>query len=245
MRFVNIGLDEHEEFYIPSGAAAFAPTEPKPIFFGAAAAAAAGADTCPNPSLFIDNPSLSTSLVFRTWVDVEDVVAAVAVFFVFSSSLAFSASGSYPSFSIRSASSLAFFSAASKSKSSSTATAFLAPNFVAFLAPSIFVFFAAWPVAELLIAEDVVVRETGGVAAGVEEPDPGFSGDLGLPMPAALEPGVRAGELVRPTTGGVAVRVGGGVGRLIAGLSHEEKKSSSSSAAGAASSAPSTTTSSG
>lgn len=101
------------------------------------------------------------------------------------------------------------------------------------------VFFAAVPVVEFRIAEDVVVRETGGVAAGVGVWP---SGDLGLLM---LEPVVIAGEPVRPTTGGVAVRVGGGVGRLIAGLSHDEKKSSSSSTTGVASSMPSTTTSSG
>lgn len=89
------------------------------------------------------------------------------------------------------------------------------------------------------------MRETGGVAAGVEFVEVGLIGDLGLLLLAVLEPGGSAGELVRPTTGGVAVRVGGGVGRLIAGLSHDEKKSSSSSATGAASSTPSTTTSSG
>lgn len=44
----------------------------------------------------------------------------------------------------------------------------------------------------------------------------------------------RKGEGVRPTTGGVAVRETGGVGFLMAGLSHEEKKSSSGSPAGVA-----------
>jgi hypothetical protein len=43
---------------------------------------------------------------------------------------------------------------------------------------------------------------------------------------------LRKGEGVRPTTGGVAVRETGGVGRLMDGLSHEEKKSSSGSPAG-------------
>lgn len=69
-------------------------------------------------------------------------------------------------------------------------------------------------------------------------------GDFGLPGPP-LDPGVSIGEPVRPTTGGVAVRVGGGVGRLIEGLSQEEKKSSSAAAGAATSSIPSITTSSG
>lgn len=43
---------------------------------------------------------------------------------------------------------------------------------------------------------------------------------------------MRKGDGVLPTTGGVAVRETGGVGFLIAGLSHEEKKSSSGSPAG-------------
>lgn len=45
--------------------------------------------------------------------------------------------------------------------------------------------------------------------------------------PFAL-PAFRKGEPVRLTTGGVPVRDGGLLGRLIEGLSHEEKKSSSS-----------------
>jgi hypothetical protein len=42
----------------------------------------------------------------------------------------------------------------------------------------------------------------------------------------------RKGEAVRETTGGVPVREGGLLGRLIVGLSHEEKKSSVGSPAG-------------
>lgn len=51
--------------------------------------------------------------------------------------------------------------------------------------------------------------------------------DVSFPLPA-----FRKGDGVRPTTGGVAVRERGGVGLLMAGLSHEEKKSSSGSPAG-------------
>ena len=43
---------------------------------------------------------------------------------------------------------------------------------------------------------------------------------------------VRNGEAVRERTGGVPVREGGLLGRLTAGLSHDEKKSSSGSPAG-------------
>jgi hypothetical protein len=45
-------------------------------------------------------------------------------------------------------------------------------------------------------------------------------------------PALRKGDGVRPTTGGVAVRETGGVGRLIDGLSQDEKKSSSGSPEG-------------
>lgn len=57
-------------------------------------------------------------------------------------------------------------------------------------------------------------------------------GDLGR-MPAPLEPPAeRKGEAVRETTGGVADRDGGLLGRLIVGLSQEEKKSSAGSPEG-------------
>jgi hypothetical protein len=55
---------------------------------------------------------------------------------------------------------------------------------------------------------------------------------LAIPLPLLFVPAVRNGEGVRPTTGGVAVRDIGGVGRLIEGLSHDEKKSSSGSPVG-------------
>lgn len=50
--------------------------------------------------------------------------------------------------------------------------------------------------------------------------------------PFAFAPAFRKGDPVRLTTGGVPVRDGGLLGRLIEGLSHEEKKSSSGSPAG-------------
>lgn len=83
-------------------------------------------------------------------------------------------------------------------------------------------------------AEEVVVRETGGVIP------PEVSGEE---VRAALL--ATRGEDVRPMTGGVAVRDGGGVGRLMEGLSQEEKKSSSASLGVEASSPPSMITSPG
>lgn len=84
-------------------------------------------------------------------------------------------------------------------------------------------------------AEEVVVRDTGGVKP------PEVSGEE-VRIVSLL---ATRGEDVRPITGGVAVRDGGGVGRLMEGLSHEEKKSSSASLGVEASSPPSTITSPG
>lgn len=53
------------------------------------------------------------------------------------------------------------------------------------------------------------------------------SGDLDLAVAVPLETALRNGDAVRPTWEGVAVLDGGALGRLMAGLSHEEKKSSS------------------
>jgi hypothetical protein len=82
-----------------------------------------------------------------------------------------------------------------------------------------------------MAAEDVVR-----VVDGAEEFEPSVlaRGDaaLAIPLPWPFAPALRNGEGVRPTTGGVAVRDIGGVGRLIEGLSHDEKKSSSGSPAG-------------
>lgn len=139
---------------------------------------------------------------------------------------------------MRSASSLAFLSASSKSIKSPVA--FLTPNLVVFLAPRTLAL--RGPVAVLRRAAEVVMR-----LAGLVSPEAVLArGDevraISLPFPA-----FKKGEGVRPTTGGVPVRETGGVGFLMEGLSHEEKKSSSGSPAGVAapSSAPSMTTSPG
>jgi hypothetical protein len=77
----------------------------------------------------------------------------------------------------------------------------------------------------------IAVEETArGAEVGAAESD-AFSGDFGR-EPLPLVPAERKGEAVRLTTGGVPVREGGLLGRLIVGLSHEEKKSSSGSPAG-------------
>lgn len=57
-------------------------------------------------------------------------------------------------------------------------------------------------------------------------------GDLDRLVVFPLVFAARKGEAVRDTTGGVPVREGGLLGRLIVGLSHDEKKSSAGSPAG-------------
>lgn len=125
---------------------------------------------------------------------------------------------------MRCSSSLAFLSASSKSMSAA-ATTFLAPSFdPTFLAPNTFAFLA--PVVDFFNAEECVIRPAAGL--GVSSVlDRGEAARLG-----PFSPGLRKGDGVRPTTGGVAVREIGGVGFLIEGLSQEEKKSSSGSPAG-------------
>jgi hypothetical protein len=137
-----------------------------------------------------------------------------------------SASGSYPSFSMRSASSLAFFSASSKSMRS--AVTFLAPSFGAFLAPRTLAFRGPAEGTVFLSAAEVVMR----LAAGLVSPSALARGEEVRAISFPLAPALRKGDGVRPTTGGVAVREMGGVGFLMAGLSQEEKKSSSGSPAG-------------
>lgn len=171
--------------------------------------------------------------------------AAILAVLLFFSSSAFSASGSYPNFSILSASAFAAFSAASKSISSPTT--FLAPSFWFFFAPRMFVRFgpavppAVGPV--LRIAEAGVVRIAAG--AGSDDcatsagPSVAFSGDLGLAAAPFAVPAERNGEPVRGTTVGVPTLEGGLLGLLMAGLSQEEKKSSSAfSVAGVADPSP-------
>ena len=185
-------------------------------------------------------PRRSTSLELRSWdlpvapkpprfgligVGAEMGVAEGAAFWALASASACSASGSYPSFSTRSASSLAFRSASSKSMS--LGATFLAPSFGAFLAPRTLPFLA-------VPAEEVFRVESARMAVGAGDallPSEADSGDFER-LPFAFAPAFRNGDPVRLTTGGVPVREGGLLGRLIDGLSHEEKKSSSWSPAG-------------
>ena len=129
-----------------------------------------------------------------------------------------SALGSYPSFSIRSCSSFAFFSASSKSRA--LASIFFAPSF--FFAPRMLVFFAPPAVAVFRTA-------AAGTARGAAAESAADNGDLLRPplLPFAF----KKGEAVRLMPG-VFVRDGTLLGLLIVGLSHEEKKSSSVSRAG-------------
>lgn len=217
------------------------PTEPKPpVAFWAAGL---GAPTCPKPSLATPIPNLSMSALDLPAL-ADDAVApnpprlglagvgdstfdASVLAPFFASVSASSASGSYPSFSMRSASSLALFSASSKSMTS--LVTFLAPSLVdTFFAPRTPAFFGPVP-ADLRSAAECVMRLAAGLESVddcLERADVGREVSLPLPLP-------ERGEAVRPMTGGVAVRETGGVGRLMAGLSHEEKKSSSGSAAAA------------
>lgn len=86
-----------------------------------------------------------------------------------------------------------------------------------------------------LNAADEVVRlavgATGDVPSTLTRGDEVLAIPLLLPLPFEF-PVFRNGEGLLPTTGGVAVRETGGVGRLIEGLSQEEKKSSFGSPAG-------------
>lgn len=76
-------------------------------------------------------------------------------------------------------------------------------------------------------AEECVIRPAADLGASASVLDRGEAERFG-----PFSPGLRKGDGVRPTTGGVAVREMGGVGFLIEGLSQEEKKSSSGSPAG-------------
>lgn len=152
-------------------------------------------------------------------------VLVAATFFASASS----SSGLYPSFSMRSASSLAFFSASSKSIRS--VVTFFAPSLdPAFLAPRTFVFRA--PVVPFLSAAECVMRLAGleSVESVLERGEAVRAMSFPLPFASPLT----KGDGVRPMTGGVDVREIGGVGFLMAGLSQEEKKSSSGSPAGVA-----------
>lgn len=73
-------------------------------------------------------------------------------------------------------------------------------------------------------AAEEVIR----LAAGLLSPPASGDAVLAIPLPfAPAVPAFKNGDGVLPTTGGVAVREIGGVGRLTVGLSQDEKKSSS------------------
>ena len=110
--------------------------------------------------------------------------------------VATSASGLYPSFSMRSASSFAFFSAASKSIASPAPSLF-APSFCGFFVPKTFALRGAAPVV-LRIAAEEIARD---VVVCDELASEFVSGDFGLPLP--LVSGFRKGEAVRLIMGGV------------------------------------------
>lgn len=75
------------------------------------------------------------------------------------------------------------------------------------------------------MAEDEIARDVVGAECGASSV---FArGDFGLRGPLPLTLGFRKGDDVRLTAGGVCVREGGLLGRLMEGLSQEEKKSSS------------------
>lgn len=130
---------------------------------------------------------------------------------------------------MRSASSLAFFSASSKSMSA--VVTFFAPSLEpAFFAPRTLVFRA--PVVPFFSAAECVMR----LAAGLDSAESVRArGEAvrAISFPAPFEsPALRKGDGVRPITDGVPVLETGGVGFLMDGLSQEEKKSSSGSPAG-------------
>jgi hypothetical protein len=169
----------------------------------------------PNPRVGLVGVGAAILFSSAGTADLKELAAAGAV----------SSSGLYPSLAIRSASSLAFFSASSKSKATSDVI-FFAPSLV-FFAPRMFVL--RGPAAEevvLRIAVDEVVRDVGAEEAGVVAESEPLRGDFGRAVPFPLALGARKGEAVLAE--GVPVLEGGLLGLLMVGLSQEEKKSSSS-----------------
>jgi len=179
--------------------------------------------TIPNPNRCIPMPSLATSgESFCDGVEVweggfEDIEEEVLATGLMGSGFLNSTS-SAPHFAIRSASSLAAFSASSKEMSSVT---FLTASFVGFFAPRTPPVLRAPAAPPSLLdrtAEEVVVLGTV-VSADRFELLVVVAGFPLLAVPLA-------GEGVLPSTGGVAVREGGGVGLCTMGLSQDSKKSS-------------------
>lgn len=167
-------------------------------------------------------PSLPTSGV-GSFVDAADVLegGGAGVYAVgLSASGFFNSTSSAPHFSIRSASSLAAFSASSKEIVSAI---FLTASFCGFLAPSTPVLLAA--VAPVVFDEDRNAAEDVVLGAAAVSTDKFERLEFAdLPLFVATAP--FAGLGVLPRTGGVAVREGGGVGLWTMGLSQDSKKSS-------------------
>jgi len=130
---------------------------------------------------------------------------------------------------MRSSSSRAFRSASSKSIGAADSIFFAPRPF--FFAPSTLVF-RGCVVAVLRIAEDGIARAVAAFASAFAGVDESLRGDFDRGGPLPFAPALRKGEAVRLAFAGVPVREGGLLGRLIAGLSHEEKKSSEGSPAG-------------
>ena len=78
-----------------------------------------------------------------------------------------------------------------------------------------------------------MVRDAEGPVCEDSDSEP-IRGDFGRAVPLPFAPGLRKGDAVRLSTGGVCVLEGGLLGRLIDGLSQDEKKSSLGSPAGVA-----------
>ena len=77
-----------------------------------------------------------------------------------------------------------------------------------------------------------MARAVAGFASASAGVDEALRGDFDRGGPLPFAPALKKGEAVRLAFAGVPVREGGLLGRLIAGLSHEEKKSSEGSPAG-------------
>lgn len=172
---------------------------------------------------FPEEPSPPRAGLIGVGLAISSLFFALAAAAAASSAAARSASSSYPSFLMRSSSSLALRSAASKSRASPPGVIFLAPS-PFFFAPKMLALRGA-PVTVPVLR--MAAAGTARGAAGLLSSDPAARGDLGrepLPLAGAL----RKGEPLREPEAGVPVREGGLLGRLMVGLSQDEKKSSSS-----------------
>src|SRR5271170_2553032 len=166
--------------------------------------------TIPNPNLCTPMPNLATSgpESFCAGVDgLEGGVALLAKEVGLMGSGFFNSTSSAPHFSIRSASSFAAFSASSNEMGSA---GFLAASLVGFLAPRTPVRRA--PVDDVVFVEALNAEEVVVLGAAAADSTDKFELFVVVAFPFVGVPVPFAGEGVRPRTGGVAVREGGGVG---------------------------------